>query len=143
MLLVQCKNRKLDPDGITILVTTAQTYCGGAAPSEEIIDELATPKPLQKDTIYILLEGKALDEAIKLVTDNKGLIQTNLPEGHHSAFLSNPANFLKMQNRLSEKEMCELQWKQQMFSDLVVFEGIKAAELFFLITCNPCEEPRP
>lgn len=65
------------------LMQTA-AYCGGAAPSEEILAELAKPKPLGSFQMHVR-PGKTNDRAAKLfrgaITDAAGRFEFELPAG--------------------------------------------------------------
>lgn len=59
-----------------------QSYCGGAAPPQEIIDGLATPKPLANKTLY-LKNGSTNSQGpyLAFTTDSQGRFALSLPAG--------------------------------------------------------------
>lgn len=67
---------------VTIYVTQTSDYCGGAAPSEEILQRLATPMPLPGKTICIKngVRNYATNPVYKtVVADENGKIVIELP----------------------------------------------------------------
>lgn len=76
---------------VTIDVTQTSDYCGGARPTDEILKELNTPKPLSNTKIFIW-EGEIndIDKPIlyELTTDANGKINKQLPAGDYSVVFS-------------------------------------------------------
>jgi hypothetical protein len=75
---------------ITGKVTTTADYCGGARPSEEMLEQLRTPKPAIRRTIYIKY-GSVNTENTRLIkkvmTDSNGLFTVKLKKGYTYQFL--------------------------------------------------------
>lgn len=68
---------------VEVMVTQTSSYCGGARPSEEILQELNTLKPASGLTIYI---GKGnsnhgVDFVVSSKTDELGKVSVELSEG--------------------------------------------------------------
>ena len=80
---------------VTIEATTTQAYCGGAQPTEEILDELNTPVPAPNVSIY-LRKGTINDinkpVDYKLSTNDSGRVETQLPAGTYSVVFENKKN---------------------------------------------------
>lgn len=72
---------------VRIKCTQTSDYCGGARPSEEMLEELQQPKPIVSDTFYIV-KGKTNTFKIfkKVVTDKNGFIRLKLPKGTYSIY---------------------------------------------------------
>lgn len=67
-------------------VTETNDYCGGARPSDEILTQLATPRPLVNKKIYIKKgEVNAFDSKVILVltSDSKGNFHAKLRPGKY------------------------------------------------------------
>jgi hypothetical protein len=143
LIASQCKNRKPKPGEVTLLITTSQQYCGGAAPDEAILAELATPKPLNKDTVFLQSVDKPDSEIVPLVTSSKGIVTVPLPEGNYTLYLHYPEDQFTDLNTLSEKKRCEVSWKSMFAEPFMMDPSVTSMEFNFFITCNPCEEPRP
>lgn len=71
-------------------VTTTADYCGGAAPSEEMLDELRKPKPAVRKLIFVKY-GVSNDEKTRVVkrimTDERGEFQVQLKKGFDYQFV--------------------------------------------------------
>ena len=69
---------------VHIQVTQTSDYCGGAAPSEEMLSRLKTPTPLKQKTIYIRA-GSPTSAEIKTIqvakSDSNGMIHVALKGG--------------------------------------------------------------
>jgi hypothetical protein len=65
-------------------ITTTSSYCGGARPSEEMIEELQKPKPANRKTIYIKYGSKNSSSTKvirKIVTNELGQFEVKLKKG--------------------------------------------------------------
>ncbi|MFN3404112.1 MAG: prealbumin-like fold domain-containing protein [Cytophagaceae bacterium] len=67
-------------------VTFTSSYCGGAAPTDEILELHQRQQPLANKTLYIR-QGKENNTAKKIIstiiTDSKGEFQISLPPGNY------------------------------------------------------------
>lgn len=96
---------QVESQEVSIRVTETSAYCGGAKPSQEILDELNTPKSLPKTTIY-LRKGEvndveqSIDYALK--SDEKGLINVMLPAGKYSIVFDNKKDQSKYEELLDQ-----------------------------------------
>jgi len=96
---------------ISINLTTTQSYCGGAAPTDEMVLEMQTPKKLANTTIYIR-EGALNDWSNPIVaqgvSDENGVVKVELKDGTYCIVFDNKADnkeFKKMLELYSEKTM--------------------------------------
>lgn len=67
-------------------VTGTRQYCGGARPSDEILTQVATPRPISNKKIYIKQgEVNSFDSKVLLVltTDSKGNFRAKLRPGKY------------------------------------------------------------
>jgi hypothetical protein len=91
LLLVSCSARKKDKtDEPTFTfsgtVTQTSSYCGGARPSEETVQEYNKPKPYAGKVLHVRLGadnnagGKVV---LKLVADSAGFFSGSLPAGSY------------------------------------------------------------
>ncbi len=79
---------------VWINLTTTATYCGGAAPTQEIIQDLQTPKKLTQTTIYIREgETNSWSQPIiaKGISDENGVVSVELKDGTYCAVFENKA----------------------------------------------------
>lgn len=69
---------------VVVTITQTSDYCGGARPSEEILQELAKPGPLPNTNFY-LVKGQKNGKGIKIIrkvkTDSEGSINLLLSKG--------------------------------------------------------------
>jgi hypothetical protein len=72
---------------VFLYFSTTSDYCGGAAPYEGLLEELATPKP-QASTTYYIIKGKLNYKNAKVIktitTNDSGKVKLNLPPGTYS-----------------------------------------------------------
>jgi hypothetical protein len=76
---------------ISIFATFTESYCGGAAPPDFLLRELATPKPLSETEIFIR-QGTENDVTVPILTsaktDKDGLVQFTLLPGDYLVVLT-------------------------------------------------------
>jgi hypothetical protein len=71
---------------ISGIITQTASYCQGAAPSEELLNKLSSPKPLSNKTIYIKqissnkFKGKIIAQ---FTSDSLGRFEIKLPAGDY------------------------------------------------------------
>lgn len=91
--------------GTTIIkghITETFSYCGGARPPAELLEELGTPKPMKNKTIFIKIgtSNKSSKRVYKkIITDDNGNFSVELIIGKTYCFLEDwkgkPLNFPK------------------------------------------------
>lgn len=72
------------------VITQTSDYCGGAQPTEELLDRLKTPQPAVGKTIYVVYgTGRQMKRVVykKLVTDSLGQFSIKLKGGMTFAFV--------------------------------------------------------
>jgi hypothetical protein len=132
LFLTGCKSKKVaGTHELNLTFSSSQEYCGGAAPSEEMLKELSTPKILPNTTVYFVKrndEGNTIEE-IPYTTDNiYSMSQKQLEE-----------MVSKMDEQATE---CTRQHMHQSAFDFPVFEDIEA-KIVIHTRCNPCLPPAP
>ena len=88
LIASSCSATKKSSDNMIIsgVITHTRTYCGGAAPSEQLLDEYRTPTPLSGLILSIKQGPKnSMDKPIiaEVITDEKGMFKTSLPPGEY------------------------------------------------------------
>ena len=76
-MLCSCSSTK---KWTSVQVEFYQDYCGGARPSEDMIAEYEKPKILANEELYLISES---DKALKIKTDEQGLLKAKLSEGKY------------------------------------------------------------
>jgi hypothetical protein len=61
-----------------------RTYCGGAAPTQEILESLKQKKPFAYKMLYVYSKGKCIDS---LKTDSSGIVNKKMKLGKYDLFL--------------------------------------------------------
>lgn len=96
---------------IAINITSTESYCGGAAPNDQIMLDLQTPKKLANTAIYIR-NGETNDWNKPIIaegiSDENGLVKVELPDGIYCVVFSNKSTkkeFDSMINQYGEKTM--------------------------------------
>lgn len=71
---------------VIVELTYSSSYCGGAAPSDELMQELQTQKPWRNKKLYLKKGSKnTLDSKIfrEVITDTSGIIKLQLAPGQY------------------------------------------------------------
>jgi hypothetical protein len=69
---------------VSFFVTYSQSYCGGAAPSKEMLKSMERERPYENQTYYIIRENKVknnIKAVTTLLTSMDGNAMLQLPEG--------------------------------------------------------------
>jgi hypothetical protein len=78
--------KKVKKYSVSGVITGTSSYCGGARPTDEMLADIATPKPIPNKKIYIkkgeinLFKSKVL---LTLITDTVGNFKAKLPPGKY------------------------------------------------------------
>jgi len=124
-------------------VTQTFSYCGGAAPSKEILDQLATPVPFAGKKFYIR-KGEVNDTNKVILksfeSDSKGNFSFSLPNGTYSIIVEeqlhaiNPSDYSKEFEVADEK--CLLDWWSKPYFILRIKDSdIKQLNFSFFHRC--------
>lgn len=145
-LNIGCKAKKIaGAHQLSLTISSTNEYCGGAAPSEEMLKEMSTPKVLPNATVYFV---KRNDEGVNteefaFTTDGKGRISLQLMPGHYYVYnMSQKQLNESVVNMTPEIKECTLAFLHQSAFDFPVFEDIDS-KIIFHIRCNPCLPPAP
>lgn len=77
-----CKNKYIKLKG---KVTSTQSFCGGAQPSQEMLQKLETPKPTAAKTMYLKIGSRNTEKTPvykKMVTDENGEFEVTVKKGN-------------------------------------------------------------
>ena len=132
----EVKVQKFNVSGHVIFTNS---YCGGARPSDEMLESYETEYPLTNSTI-LLKQAEQKGKSIKITTDKKGNFQANLNPGTYDYFMTE--KYSKNMGA-SFSSSCDV-WLKRCFGQIKITEKKgKGYKLFFGFGCNPCEPPRP
>ena len=73
------------------VVNQTNSYCGGARPPDDLLEELAKPKPLTNYKLYIKKNTPSIIDAIimdSVITDKNGRFNIRLKKGNYDTRLS-------------------------------------------------------
>jgi hypothetical protein len=89
--LFACKSAKKG-NSVKFEIAVTSDYCGGAAPSDELIKELKTPKPYT-GVLYIHNDTQREDDGIKLKFNKGTATVTGLNPGQYFGFMDKKIDF--------------------------------------------------
>lgn len=143
--LLSCKSKKvIEP--ITLSIKSTESYCGGAAPSQELLDDLKVPKDFQ-GRLYLHKERNRTDNAELLVFKNGSLELFGLSSGTFYLFrypiMENSTSEEPNMTRDMEREKCLKKISLQPIDSFTVEKNLSVISKSIHLDCNPCLEPAP
>ena len=157
-LLVSCKSNgqgsmKNKSTSVQVKVTETRHYCGGAAPSEDILQQLATPNPKINFSLHVR-PGSSNDfeaKAISAMTNEQGMANFELEAGSYCLVLDEKKDEPKAENYQAQflqiDTECLPQWGQKCELSFTVNEDgsvtpadleLKLVKRCHLNTYSPC-----
>jgi hypothetical protein len=116
----------------------ANSYCGGAAPSEEMMANSQREQPLTNTTVK--LQNIKTKKEYRITTDGKANFSAEIEPGNYDYYMT--ASYNKKMGATFTSS-CEV-WLKRCYGQLKVKAGkMKGYKLGFYYGCNPCEPPRP
>lgn len=117
-------------------ITYTRTYCGGARPSDEILQNYATPKPYKNSKFRIYDENTKIEHFFS--TDQNGNYSLNIEPGCYKIY---PTKTKEQQNIGGYFCDCDL-WLNTMLSEITVKNKPDTASINVEIhlQCDPCSE---
>jgi len=94
---------------VSLTITITSNYCGGVAPSEEMVANLKKPKPFSNKKFYISSKKALQDDMMEMTTSASGAISTPMEEGTYYVFLPEKVSAKQSGKDRSESE-CN-KWK--------------------------------
>ena len=128
-----------------ITIFYSEEYCGGAAPPDAIVNELATIKPLKNKEVEIYLSDDINSIPMKFIADSSGTIL--LPGNIANTVFINlytPLSFYKDAEK-DDKQFfdCYKNFIKKNFIQVNLSENQNEFSITSLIKCNPCLPPAP
>lgn len=119
-------------------VLYTRSYCGGARPSEEMLAEYSTPKPLANSTLK--LKNHFTGKEYFLATASDGTAQAEMEEGKYDVFFTKDID-ANLPSGFDPK--CS-QWQNQLLLTVKVTSSGKMQDVVVHFVCNPCDKnPKP
>lgn len=146
LFLPHCKSKKNSETAkVTIEFTISRDYCGGAAPSEEMLKELTSVKPFISSKFYLVQRN---DEGILLSetehnTDNQGKLTLKIKKGMYEIYMYSAEQRKNLTANIDEKyRACSAIYYEQPQGQLHAWQkGIQKVNIH--VKCNPCIPPAP
>jgi len=145
LVLSSCASRKVKEKMTVLQVLATHEYCGGAMPSEELLEDLNKPKPLSNTKIYIAPSGQETSHIHEYKLDKNGMVNLRLEGTDYLVFLYNPVEVdkeIKAQSESADAQdsECLPAWKLLISSDLIIpEEEQEKIEILLHVICDPCE----
>ena len=144
--LFACKSTKRHK-AVKFEIAITSDYCGGAAPPEEMIEEMRTPKPYT-GVLYIHKSQNREDAGIELTFEKGSATANGLVPGQHYAFLDKK---MDLENESAMNELasqgtdigCLIELN---FSPMFTFQIEESTKIItdkMHKICNPCIPPAP
>ncbi|NNJ56687.1 MAG: hypothetical protein HKP14_11160 [Bacteroidia bacterium] len=140
-----CKTNRATKN-LTFEITTSQDYCGGAHPTDELVEDMLKPKPYT-GTIYIHQSSVREDEGIQLQIEEGKANSSGLSTGTYYLYLTPKLNDPVTETNVSPKEQkrteCNLMHNKKSLSSFTIEEKSTNVSRNLHIICDPCMDPLP
>lgn len=123
---------------VKMIINYTSDYCGGAYPSEDILEGLKKERPLAKNNLFIFKEGEGRDKMSEVVTAEDGTCTMELTPGKYHIYL--PEKLSKGVSKFISQEDCD-SWKNTPNATFEVTADDNDLTVNLHKTCNPCHEP--
>lgn len=130
---------------VTITGLFSEEYCGGAPPSDEMVEEMEREKPFANQTLHIYTLGLGEGEYFKLKTDDNGQVKKRLKPGRYLVYPITKEAYDKLIESTTDRHLKEC-YRAHYVAPIAAFDIVKGdeeAQFIYRKMCNPCEEPRP
>ena len=122
---------------VGITLTQTESYCGGAMPPPELLEDLNTPKPYAGKQVFLFNDALICLDSIE-ASDTS--FKTALSAGHYTLRLV--PQLVEIEMLSTEKERCEAAHEQRILSMFEISSDTSlTANLHF--ACDPCMPPPP
>lgn len=144
---ISCRAKKLKktPEIVKITISYTEEYCGGAAPPDVLLNELATLKLLKNKEIEVFISKDIDSKPLMIITDSAGTV--HLPSDlANTVFINLYTPLMQYKDAIKEDLQYYECYKKFLSENLIsvsLTEGQKEFSLISLIKCNPCLPPAP
>lgn len=130
-----CRDKK-DLVSYDFIVKYNGTYCAGAKPPAEMLEEIGREKPLANTTIKIFCVGKKQPSyKVKVKTDTEGKCTVKLPEGEWDYMLTSSID----KSILYINKKCSKAIKKVYGTFTVKKTDTEPIKLLYHFECDPCD----
>ena len=146
LIFSACSN-KLAKSNINLQLHYTSDYCGGAAPSDEMIADLETPK-WYNGTLYIHENKERNDHGISVLFEEGQANISGIAEGTYYVYRHPKMNIDSLyEATIKNFPMIDLNclqdWQNKSLMSFTISKEIKSVSDTLYFECNPCEPPRP
>jgi len=145
-LFTQCNSKKNSKNAKVVMeLTISSDYCGGAAPSEEMLKEMNSAKPYVSGKFYVVQKN---DEGILLsetehITNAEGKLTLKIKKGMYQIYLFSSEQRKKLVSNMDAKfRSCSTIFYEQAQGQLHAWQKGKQ-QINLHVKCNPCLPPAP
>lgn len=142
--LVLGEDKKMTISG-QVIVT--EDYCGGAAPPDELVENLRKPHPYANAELFIRSTAKVKGSTTigKIRTSENGKFSIDLPVGKYAVVTNSKLSILGLSLTNPEAKMSSCtEWLEKPDFILEVATDAKNVNIYkFHVSCNPCLPPPP
>ena len=127
-LMFACRSHR--PSGaktfrVTGSATQTSVYCGGARPSDEMMESYSRPKPYPKKKLVVQMAGDHRALPLQVVTNDSGYFFLDLPAGTYRIFQEEQMNppalsSLNKPGFVHIDSVCFEKWKIEPLSEIVL-----------------------
>lgn len=142
LMISACKSKQTD-DSIAFTVQYTEEYCGGTEPTEEMIEELETPKPYT-GRLYLHLDNDPFrkEAGVEIsVVNGKGVLQ-GIPTGCYLGFTASK-ELPNLEDLPPEIMECYKESRNVPEFSWTIYEDTKTLEALVTKRCDPCGIPMP
>ena len=138
LLICSCGNRN-QANVIEFEIYTTSQYCGGAAPSDEVLADLKEPKP-SNDTLYIRRNFEDSDGIPLILKNGKGKL-TGLTEGGYFVYRFPKSKIEMLEMSPDPDAGCLMSYYNNPSFSFTIEPETNIVKDTFILECNPCVPP--
>ena len=118
-----------DADTLELKITYSSSYCNGAPPPEEILDELKEPKPFENFKFYLQSDSTFFFE-----TDSRGRAYITVQPGKYQLYFNT-----ENQDRYAPFDLTCNEYFEKAWAELLIEEGKTNYKCHIHFPCGLCE----
>lgn len=126
------KDEKMD---VILNITITSDYCGGAAPSDQILDQLKQQRKFSNQKFYISTIQGLQDDMKEMTTSAIGNTTVPLSQGTYYVFLPKKIS-AKVANKTTSQKQCD-QWRNTPNGSFTVSDN-NSVSFNIHKSCDPC-----
>ncbi len=119
----------------TIRFYFTSDYCGGAAPSEELMSQKSTPQPLTNSVMLLKKSSEPDGPFSTCHTNEKGIGEVYLPEGKYNVYFTGDIN-PELETGFDGR--C-LKWQKEILQTVYLKQDAVTKDITVHFFCNPCD----